>query len=130
MAITLHLECRVFCTTLCPGGIRCCASGCALSGLSQAAAGRITAARRAGAFVGVADLARRARLNRADLKSLPPPMPCRGLIGHRHLAAWEVAGVEDAVPLYGLDRFAEQLPLLAALEHPGRRCWPIMRSSA
>ena len=83
-------------------------------GLSQAAAGRITAARRAGAFVGVADLARRARLNRADLKSLAAADALQGLIGHRHLAAWEVAGVEDAVPLYGLDRFAEQLPLLAA----------------
>lgn len=82
-------------------------------GLSQAAAGRIHAARAAGAFADVQALARRARLNRADLKALAAADALQGLSGHRHLAAWEVAGVADAVPLYGLDRFAEQLPLLA-----------------
>jgi error-prone DNA polymerase len=36
----------------------------------------------------------------------------QGLAGHRHRAAWEVAGVEDAAPLSGLDHFYERAPRL------------------
>jgi error-prone DNA polymerase len=82
-------------------------------GLSEAAAERISAARQAGVFADVQDLVRRAGLNRADLKALAAADALQGLAGHRHLAAWEVAGVAEASPLSGLDRFAEQLPLLA-----------------
>ncbi len=82
-------------------------------GLSRGAAERITTARQAGVFADVQDLVRRAELNRADLKALAAADALSGLTGHRHLAAWEVAGVEDAVPLGRLDQFAEQLPLLA-----------------
>ncbi|MGB5775471.1 MAG: error-prone DNA polymerase [Sedimenticolaceae bacterium] len=81
-------------------------------GLSQAAAERIERLRGQGRFGDVADLARRAVLNRADLKALAAADALRGLVGHRHLAAWEVAGVEDAMPLYGLDRFRERVPRL------------------
>jgi error-prone DNA polymerase len=83
-----------------------------IRGLSRPAAVRITTARSAGEFSDIQDLARRARLNRADLKALAAADALRGLAGHRHLAAWEVAGVEEASALYGLDRFNEQLPLL------------------
>jgi error-prone DNA polymerase len=85
-----------------------------IRGLSQAAAGRITAARHAGPFADVADLARRARLNRGDLKALAAADALRGLAGHRHRAAWEVAGVEEALPLSGLGRFSERAPRLRA----------------
>ncbi len=85
-----------------------------IRGLSQAAAGRIAAARHAGPFAQVADLARRARLNRGDLKALAAADALRGLAGHRHRAAWEVAGVEQALPLSGLDRFSERAPRLRA----------------
>ena len=81
-------------------------------GLSQVAAERIERQRGQQRFEDVADLARRAALNRADLKALAAADALRGLAGHRHLAAWEVAGVEDAVPLYGLDRFRERVPRL------------------
>jgi len=85
-----------------------------IRGLSEAAAERITEARGAGEFSNVQDLARRAALNRADLKALAAADALCGLAGHRYLAAWEVAGIEDAVPLYQLNRFDEQLPLLEA----------------
>ena len=85
-----------------------------IRGLSQAAAQRIADVRAAGAFVDVQDLARRARLNRADLKALAAADALRGVAGHRHLAAWDVAGVEDAPVLAGLDRFHERRPRLQA----------------
>ena len=83
-------------------------------GLSQSAAERIAVARRAGAFADVSDLTRRAHLDRGDLKALAAADALRGLAGHRHHAAWQVAGVEDAMPLYGLGRFNEQAPRLRA----------------
>jgi error-prone DNA polymerase len=85
-----------------------------IRGLSEAAAHRIAEARRAGAFSDVRDLVRRAALDRGDLKVLASADALSGVTGHRHLAAWQVAGVEDAADLAGLDRFNEQLPLLAA----------------
>ncbi len=83
-------------------------------GLAQAAAGRIAAARAAGTFMDVADLTRRARLDRGDLKALAAADALQGLAGHRHRAAWEVAGVEDTPPLPGLGRFSERAPRLNA----------------
>jgi len=85
-----------------------------IRGLSQGAAGRIAAVRQAGVFVDVQDLTQRARLNRGDLKALAAADALQGLAGHRHHAAWEVAGVEDAMPLYGLGYFNERSPRLHA----------------
>ncbi len=85
---------------------------CLVRGLSQGAAERISAARKEGVFGDMQELVRRAGLNRADLKALAAADALQQLAGHRHHAAWEVAGIEDAVPLYGLDRFSEQLPRL------------------
>jgi error-prone DNA polymerase len=84
-----------------------------VSGLSRAAAERIAAARRTGRFSDVQDLVSRAGLGRADLKALAAADALRGVAGHRYLAAWAVAGIEEPGALYGLDRFCEQLPLLA-----------------
>jgi len=83
-------------------------------GLSEAGARRVMSARSERPFSDVQDLARRAHLDRSDRKALAAADALQGLAGHRHLAAWAVAGVEEMSPLYGLDRFSEQLPLLAS----------------
>ena len=85
-----------------------------IRGLSESAARRIVTVRAAGAFSDIADLTRRAQLNRGDLKALAAADALQGLAGHRHHAAWEVAGVADAMPLYRLDRFSERSPRLRA----------------
>lgn len=85
---------------------------CLVRGLSQTGGERIETARRERAFVDVQDLARRAGLNRADLKALAAADALQALTGHRHLAAWEVAGIENVQALDGLERFRETKPPL------------------
>ncbi len=65
-----------------------------INGFSHAAATRLMCARHERAFVDVDDLARRAGLNRGDLKVLAAADALAGLSGHRYQAAWDVAGVE------------------------------------
>lgn len=66
-----------------------------VGGLALEAAQRIVAARREGGpFANVEDLARRADLDAAALQSLAQADALRGLAGHRHQAAWSVAGVD------------------------------------
>jgi error-prone DNA polymerase len=84
-----------------------------ISGFSETAAERILAARRERAFDSVEDLARRARLNRRDLKLLASAGALRSLSDHRRLAHWEVAGIERATPVLGDCPIEESLPQLA-----------------
>jgi error-prone DNA polymerase len=84
-----------------------------ISGFSEAAAGRIMAARREHAFDSVEALARRAGLNRRDLKLLASAGALRSLSDHRRLAHWEVAGVERATPVLAGCPIDEPLPPLA-----------------
>jgi len=63
-------------------------------GLSQAGAERIVAARRIRPFEGVEDLARRAGLNKHDLKCLAAAGAFEAFSGHRRNAYWQVAGIE------------------------------------
>lgn len=65
-----------------------------VTGLSEEAAGRIVAARSEEPFVNVEDLARRARLDAHELRLLAQADALSGLSGHRHQAAWAVAGVD------------------------------------
>ncbi len=65
-----------------------------VQGLSQAGAERIVAARRDRLFDSVEDLARRAELNRHDLKCLAAAGAFEALSGHRRHAYWQVAGIE------------------------------------
>jgi error-prone DNA polymerase len=65
-----------------------------IAGFGEAAARRIVEARTAGPFTDVEDLARRARLDAADLGRLAAAGALAGLAGHRHAAAWAVAGVD------------------------------------
>ena len=84
-----------------------------ISGFSEIAAERIVTARRERAFDSVEDLARRARLDRRDLKLLASAGALRSLSDHRRIAHWEVAGVERATPVLGSASIEEPLPQLA-----------------
>jgi error-prone DNA polymerase len=85
-----------------------------IAGLTEAGAQRIVAARSARAFVDVADLARRATLDRRDLTRLADSDALRALAGHRHGAVWDVTGVERLPPLLAGGTFDEAAPDLAA----------------
>ena len=65
-----------------------------VQGLSKTGAERIVAARRDRLFGSVEDLARRAELNRHDLKCLAAAGAFEALSGHRRHAFWQVAGIE------------------------------------
>jgi len=65
-----------------------------ISGLAQAAALRIVEARAAGPFLSVEDLTRRAALDAHALGLLARAGALQALAGHRHQAAWAVAGVD------------------------------------
>ena len=83
--------------------------------LSGDGALRLLAARAMRAFVGTADLAERADLDRGDLEALAASGALEGLAGHRHRAVWQVSGVERALPLLGSGTAAEEgVPLLRA----------------
>jgi error-prone DNA polymerase len=86
-----------------------------VKGLSAEAAGRLVAARagRSG-FESVQQLAELARLDRRELGCLAAADALTGLGGHRHRAAWNVAGVESPWPVLPEVRIAEGLPLLRA----------------
>lgn len=89
---------------------------CLVRGLSHAGARRIEQARAQASFADVADLARRAQLDRGDLRALAAADALLGLAGHRHAAAWAVAGVEESLPLLagvGIAEVQAELPLPA-----------------
>jgi len=67
---------------------------CLVQGLSQAGAERVVTARKVKSFDGVEDLARRAEIDRRDLKCLAAAGALEALSGHRRHAYWQVAGIE------------------------------------
>ena len=87
-----------------------------VGGLSAAAAGRIVAARAAGPFASVEDLARRAALERRDLRCLAEGGALAALAGHRRQAHWAVAGLRAPT---GILREAPLGEPLAQLPAPG-----------
>ena len=94
-----------------------------ISGLPEEAAARIVAARddpAAGQFANVEDLARRAGLDAHALQLLAGANALQGLAGHRHAAAWAVAGVDTrATPMLARTRTHEAPAMLAAPEESG-----------
>jgi error-prone DNA polymerase len=62
----------------------------------------------------VEDLARRAGLNRRDLKCLAAGGALATLAGHRRYANWQVAGIEDDPALFEHTMIQEQHPSLPA----------------
>jgi len=85
-----------------------------ISGFSEAGAGRVVAARAERPFASVADLARRAQLDRRDLEALADAGALHRLAGHRHDAVWNVAGVEHLPGLIADSEFREEAPALPA----------------
>ena len=86
--------------------------------LTEAGVTRLLQARALRAFASVEDLSRRGALDRGDLEALAAAGALAALSGNRHLAFWEVAGTERALPLgfaSGRGVAAEEgRPLLAA----------------
>jgi error-prone DNA polymerase len=79
-----------------------------IPGLAAEAAERIGAARAQAPFLDAEDLARRASLNAHDLQCLAQADALRTLSGHRHEAAWSVAGIDTRpTPLLRDSRTAE-----------------------
>ncbi|PTR29975.1 DNA polymerase III alpha subunit [Luteibacter sp. OK325] len=81
-----------------------------IGGLSADLGARIMAARTVAPFRDLADLARRAGMNRFERERLADAGALRVLSGHRHRARWESSGIERALPL--LDNVAEERPIL------------------
>jgi error-prone DNA polymerase len=89
---------------------------CLVKGLSEATGKRIAAARGIRPFDVVADLARRAELNRHDLEALAAAGALARLSGHRRRALWDVSGIERMPPLLAGVPISEPAP---ALTPPG-----------
>ncbi|HEX9570707.1 MAG TPA: error-prone DNA polymerase [Burkholderiales bacterium] len=85
-----------------------------VQGLSQPGAERLVAARKIRSLDGVEDLARRAELNRHDLKCLAAAGALEALSGHRHYAYWQVAGIETGAHILRDAPVAETSPALAS----------------
>jgi error-prone DNA polymerase len=83
-------------------------------GLSREGAECLLAARAAGAFRDVGEFARRTRLARRDLEALAAAGALAALAGNRHLAAWQVLGIEPPLPLTADLQCTEGVPLLRA----------------
>jgi error-prone DNA polymerase len=70
-----------------------------ITGLAEGIALRIVEARRTAAYQDVADLTRRAHLDREMRERLASAGALRSLAGHRHRAHWDSAGAELPTPL-------------------------------
>jgi error-prone DNA polymerase len=85
-----------------------------VSGLSSAAAQRITAARTTAPFTSTEDLALRAGLNQADLNALASADALRSLSGHRRQQVWDACALHSAPPLLRAVPVEEDLLTLPA----------------
>jgi error-prone DNA polymerase len=79
-----------------------------IRGFREDDARRIERARGLRDFKDVADLCIRAELDNRARAALADSGALRGLVGHRHRARWEIAGVEMQRPLFGDDCFGEE----------------------
>jgi error-prone DNA polymerase len=79
-----------------------------IRGFREEDARRIEQARSVRDFKDVADVCMRAELDNRARASLADSGALRGLVGHRHRARWEIAGVEMQRPLFGDDSFGEE----------------------
>ncbi len=85
---------------------------CLVKGLSEAGGKRIAAARGAHPFDDVADLVRRAELNRHDIEALAAAGALARLSGHRRRALWDVSGIERMPPLLVDAPIGDAVPVL------------------
>src|SRR5690349_8518242 len=85
---------------------------CLVKGLSEAGGKRIVAARGFRPFDDVADLVRRAELNRHDIEALAAAGALAQLSGHRRRALWDVSGIERMPPLLVEAPIGDAVPVL------------------
>ena len=83
-----------------------------VKGLSEQGAARLVAARAQRPYVSVGDLAARAVLGKSDYAALAAADALRAIAGNRHQARWQVAGIEQPMPLFPAPAFTEAKPLL------------------
>ncbi|MBI2223652.1 MAG: error-prone DNA polymerase [Betaproteobacteria bacterium] len=85
-----------------------------VGGLAEDSAQRLVAARESGNFISIDELARRAALDRRALNQLAAAGALAALSGHRRIAHWQVAGVEQPIALFKDAPLVETLPGFAA----------------
>ena len=78
-----------------------------IKGLSTTGIDNIINARQQQHFTSVQDLATRAKLNKKDLECLAAADALKSLSGDRHRAYWQVAGIENNIPLFEAPHFTE-----------------------
>jgi error-prone DNA polymerase len=83
-----------------------------VKGLSRSGAGLLVAARAERSFDSLQDLARRASLDKRDLRALVEAGACARLSGNRHRAAWDAAAIEPPSPMFPAGEMAEGIPML------------------
>ena len=83
-----------------------------VSGFGEDAAARIVAARAAAPFASIADLARRARLDRGELEALARADAFRGLGRDRRAALWDAAALSGPAPPLAPHDVVEAAPRL------------------
>lgn len=85
-----------------------------VKGFNPEAAERIAKARRSGTFASVDELARRARLSSAELRTLASAGALASLAGHRHRAWWAAAGSQAAPGMLHDAPIPDTMPALPA----------------
>ncbi|MEM7501397.1 MAG: error-prone DNA polymerase [Pseudomonadota bacterium] len=83
-----------------------------VKGLSEDVGRKIERLRPATRFLDVADLVRRVDVRRSELETLASAGALAALTGHRYLARWTVAGVEEPTPLFDPLEATAAVPLL------------------
>jgi error-prone DNA polymerase len=83
-----------------------------IKGFAEASAKRLVAARASHAFSDVADLARRAGLNRGEMHSLAASGALNSLAGSRRYSHWAVQGIEPGFPVLQEAPIREAEPML------------------
>ena len=78
-----------------------------IKGLSTTGIANIVNARKQGAFTSVQDLATRGQLNKKDMECLAAANALKALSGDRHRAYWQVAGIENNIPIFEAPYFNE-----------------------
>ena len=84
-----------------------------VKGFAEQSARRLAEARNASCYVDVADLARRAQLDRGQISKLSAAGALEALVGNRHQANWAALGIEKPLPLLAETTVQEATPLLS-----------------
>jgi len=83
-----------------------------VKGLSEQGAARLVASRAQQPYTSVAAMAARVGLAKSDYAALAAADALQAIAGNRHQARWQVAGIEEPMPLFPIPKFAEARPLL------------------